>query len=79
MKANQKLRVVVDQVSFYTTVKQVRLGVGDSYKVNDAVRFMLNSLIDRRDWYRQTGKANHQVTGHAGVTPNGLNVQIDVV
>jgi len=64
-KATQKLRVIVDRVSFYTTVRQARDGVGDSMSVNDGVRTVLAAL-----------EADKRAIGMVS-TVNGHNIQVD--
>ena len=35
---SKKFRVIVDGISFYSTAKQIRNGVGDTYSVNAATQ-----------------------------------------
>ena len=48
LKSTQRLRVIVNGVSFYTTARQVRIGVGDRTTVNVAVYHALNKLEQSR-------------------------------
>jgi hypothetical protein len=48
LKASQRLRVIVDGVSFYTKVKQVRDGVGDNTLINRLVASAVET-IERED------------------------------
>jgi hypothetical protein len=47
-KQGQRFRVIVNSVSFYTTAKQIRDGVGDFISVNQAVREAMRALQDTR-------------------------------
>jgi len=71
MKATQKLRIVIDSVSFYTTPKQIRNGLGDSYRVNAAAQKCLLVLEDMRE------NEKFPPIGLVG-TWEGMNVQIDM-
>lgn len=72
MKQTQKLRIVINEVSIFTTPKQIRNGLGDFYKVNAAAQKCLAVLEDMR-------KNDKDITpvGLAG-TWEGMNVQISM-
>ncbi len=70
MKKTQKLRVIVNGVSFYTTAAQVRYGIGDMAKVNAATQKALDALEFQRD-------GGLYCSGLAGVW-EGLQVQVDM-
>ncbi len=71
MKKSQKLRVIVNGVSFYTTVGQIRCNVGDSVRINEAVLSALTALTNQR-------KTTDYATGLAGRW-NNVDVQITVL
>lgn len=72
----QKFRVVSDgKVSFYTTAKQIRSGIGDNTAFNSATLAALNSL--ERTKFAGGGIAEQAATGVAGMW-YGVNVQIDM-
>ncbi|MBT6470920.1 MAG: hypothetical protein HOK52_06630 [Candidatus Marinimicrobia bacterium] len=71
MKATTKIRIIVDYVSFYTTAKEIRQGLGTFDNFNDAARSALNSLETMRN--------------SGGVSPSGLcgkwlgfDIQLDI-
>lgn len=47
-KQGQKLRVIVNGVSVYTTAKQIRMQFGDFTAINNAVTGAMNYLEDLR-------------------------------
>lgn len=65
--ASQKFRVCSGVCSFYATAKQIRSGLGDFSKFNDAVQKSLCALEGMRG----------EAVGLAG-TWEGIQVQIDV-
>jgi len=73
MKLNQntKVRIIIGDVSVFTTVKQIRSGFGTSVSINTAVISALSSLED------QTSKLIKPigVMGHW----SGRTVQLDIV
>lgn len=71
---SKKFRVIVEQVSFYTTAKQIRYGVGDSMFVNAAVQKALDALEFTRSG---SGAADQAAVGIAGMW-EGRNVQINL-
>ena len=73
-KPTQKLRVIIDNVSIYTTAKQVRNGIGDFYSVNAATQKALDALEYTRSG---EGVAEQCAVGLAG-TWEGLNVQLNM-
>lgn len=46
LKQSTKIRIISGKVSFFTTAKQIREGVGDDYYFNSAVQTALMSLED---------------------------------
>ena len=48
MKSTQKLRIVINSVSIFTTPKQIRNGLGDFNKVNVAAQKALLALENMR-------------------------------
>ena len=66
-KPTQKLRVIIDNVSIYTTAKQVRNGIGDFYSVNAATQKALLVL-------ETTKRGSNGIAGRW----DDHNVQIDV-
>lgn len=72
MKATQKLRIIIDSVSLYTTPKQIRNGLGDFYTVNAAAQKCLLVLEDMRE------NEKFPPVGLAG-TWEGKNVQISMI
>ena len=62
-----KYRIIINGVSFYTTAKQIKSGVGDSIDVNYAVRYAYNSL----------GKFEGLATTYHHNGRDPLQVQID--
>jgi hypothetical protein len=73
-KQTQKFRVIVGEVSFYSTAKQIRNGVGDFIKCNAATQKALDSLEYIRSG---TGAADQCTSGLAG-TWEGLQVQLNI-
>ena len=73
-KQNQKFRIIVGQVCFYATSKQIRDGVGDLIQCNQAIREALRALEYIRSG---TGVGDQSTCGLAG-TWEGLNVQINI-
>lgn len=71
MRANQKLRIIINSVSIFTTPKQIRNGLGDFYKVNAAAQKCLLVLEDMRE------NEKFPPVGLAG-TWEGMNVQISM-
>lgn len=68
-KQSQRLRVIVEGIHFYSTVKQVQAGVGDNTRVNSATSMALWQLsLARKDG----------ANGLCGRWDN-LNVQIDLI
>lgn len=71
MKSKQKLRLIINGVSLFTTVKNIQSGIGDSQRANRAAQQALDSLIRLR---------------HADIKPVGISgywydypIQIDLV
>ena len=71
MKSTQKLRIVINSVSIFTTPKQIRTGLGDFYTVNAAAQKALLVLEDMRknDKFPPTG---------LGGTWEGMQVQLSM-
>ena len=72
MKKSQKLRVIVNSVSFYTTAGQIRSNVGDSTRINEAVLTALISLQFQRK------ATKNCAVGLAGRW-NNVDVQLDIL
>ena len=75
-KQTQKFRVIVGDVSFYTTARQIRDGVGALGPCNAALQKALDALE-----YTKSGTVAacklHAACGIAGIW-EGLNVQLDI-
>ena len=69
---NQKFRVIISDVSFYTTATEIRRGVGDTAKPNEAIRKCLDALEFQRSG---SGVADQCACGIAG-TWEDLAVQL---
>ena len=69
-KQTQKFRVIVGDVSFYTTARQIRAGVGALGPCNAALQKALDALE-----YTKSGTV--AACGIAGIW-EGLNVQLDI-
>jgi len=61
LKQSQRLRVIVDGVSFYTTAKQVRNGVGDNTLLNLLVSKGLDTVQEEDLSGYGFTKFDHQV------------------
>jgi len=73
-KPSQKLRVIVNGVSIFTNVRDVRMGVGDFTYVNGAIQKGVRSLEDIRGG---AGAADQCANGLVG-TWDGYQVQVDL-
>ena len=71
---SQKFRVIISDVSFYTTATEIRRGVGDTAKPNEAIRKCLDALEFQRSG---SGVADQCATGLNGIW-EGFNVQLDL-
>ena len=71
-KQTQKFRVIVGDVSFYTTARQIRDGVGALGPCNAALQKALDALE-----YEYTKSGTVAACGIAGIW-EGLNVQLDI-
>jgi hypothetical protein len=72
-KQGQRFRVIVGSACFYATAKQIRDGVGDFVRCNQAVREAMRALQDTR--------SNDDVMACAtglAATYEGLQVQINM-
>lgn len=67
-KQSQRFRIVSGNVSFYTTAKQIREGVGAFTEFNGAVYYALATL-----------ESEYKTFVGLATTRNGIQVQIDVV
>jgi GTP cyclohydrolase III len=74
-ETTQKFRVIISDISFYTTASDIRRGIGDTAKPNAAVQKCLDALEYIRSG---TGVADQCARGIAG-TWEGFNVQVDIV
>ena len=71
---NTKFRVIVGPVSWYTTAKQIREGVGDLLQCNCALIEALMALEHTRSGLGPAEEATSGISGHW----RGLNVQLDI-
>ena len=71
---NTKFRVIVGPVSWYTTAKQIREGVGDLLQCNCALIEALMALEHTRCGAGAAEEATSGISGHW----RGLNVQLDI-
>lgn len=65
----QKFRVVVDEVCFYATKKQILAGIGELSKFNEALQLILLH-------YESVKITDPKVTGFLG-TSLGFRIQLD--
>lgn len=72
MKVSQKLRLIMNGVHLYTTVKQIRNGIGDEYRTNAAAQKCLVAL----EYMRATESV--KPIGLTGAW-EGRSVQIDMI
>jgi adenylylsulfate kinase-like enzyme len=73
MKSN-KVRVIVNGVSFFTTKAQIKRGVGDNSSINLFVQLALEECI--RDGVKGLGRTYQQYDSKMQATP--LNLQINL-
>lgn len=73
-KQTQKFRVIIGDVSFYTTARQIRDGVGALGPCNAA----LQKALDVLEYTKNTKSGTVAACGIAGIW-EGLNVQLDIV
>lgn len=71
---SQKFRVIISDISFYTTATEIRRGVGDTAKPNEAIRKCLDALEFQRSG---SGVADQCASGLGGIW-EGFNVQLDL-
>jgi len=72
-KQTQRFRVIVGDVSFYATARQIRAGVGDFSKCNAATQKALDSL----EYTRSCGGVLSSTVGQSG-TWEGMNIQLNI-
>lgn len=72
---SRKVRVIINGISFYSTVNQIRSGIGDFYTVNAATQKSLDALEYIRSG---TGVADQCTIGIAGIWEN-MNVQLNLM
>ena len=70
---SKKFRVIVGEACFYATAKQIRNGVGDFTKCNDA----LQKALDTLEFQRMSDKRGMKSMGLAG-TWEGIQVQLNL-
>ena len=73
LKPSTKIKIIVDKISFYTTVKQIRADIGTSENFNVATKCALGSLEDMQDADKgcsPIGLAGNWV---------GFNIQLDII
>jgi len=68
---SQKMKVIVDGISFYTTVNQIRAGVGQNSKLNMQVNNLLICLEAKC-------KVDNVILGIGGRLTDSWNIQLDV-
>ena len=72
----QKMRVIISEVCFYTTHQQIKNGVGDFIKMNCAVADALSDLECGR---ARTARSEGQCTTGICGTWHGIQLQLDMV
>lgn len=72
-KPTQKFRIIVNDACFYGNARQIRDGIGDFTRCNDAILQALNSL----EKMRTCDDIYSAARGLAG-TWNGLNIQLNL-
>ena len=72
---DQKFRVIISDISFFTNASNIRRGIGDTAKPNAAVQKCLDALEFIRSG---TGVAEQCARGLSGKW-EGFNVQLDMV
>jgi hypothetical protein len=70
----EKVRVIVNGVSFFTTKAQIKRGVGDNISINYFVQLALEECI--RDGIAGLGRTYQQYDSKMQATP--LNLQINL-
>lgn len=70
----QKFRIIISNISFYSTAGDIRRGVGDTAKPNAAIQKCLDALEFQRSG---SGVADQSASGLSG-TWEGFNVQLDL-
>jgi hypothetical protein len=70
----EKVRVIINGVSFYTTKSQIKRGVGDNASINRFVQLALEECI--RDGIKGLGRTFHLRLDMMRSTP--LNLQINL-
>jgi adenylylsulfate kinase-like enzyme len=70
----EKVRVIVNGVSFFTTKAQIKRGVGDNASINLFVQLALEECI--RDGIKGLGRTFHLYDARMRSTP--LNLQINL-
>jgi len=68
-KPNQKFRLIIGDISIYTTAREIRRGIGDFYKPNAAAQKCLQVLESMQE-------DRIPPAGLAGIW-EGLQVQLD--
>lgn len=68
--AGRVVLVIVDGVSFHTSIRKIRDGVGNNKEINAAVKSTLEALEYLNGYKKRCGIAQ---------TRDGKNVQIDVI
>ena len=70
----EKVRIIVNGVSFFTTKAQIKRGVGDNISINYFVQSALEECI--RDGIAGLGRTYHMYDAKMKSTP--LNLQINL-
>jgi len=71
---SNKVRVIVNGVSFFTTKAQIKRGVGDNASINYFVQLALEECI--RDGIKGLGRTYRQYDAKMKFTP--INLQINL-
>jgi hypothetical protein len=71
LKKSTKIRVITGEVSFFTTVNQIREGVGSKHYYNSGVQAALQSLED----------STSKIVKPSGIASTWVNysIQLDIV
>ena len=69
----QKFRVIISGISFYATAGEIRRGVGDTAKPNEAIRKCLTALENTR-----SGEDVGSCALGLGGNWEGFSVQLDI-
>jgi adenylylsulfate kinase-like enzyme len=71
---SNKVRVIVNGISFFTTKAQIKRGVGDNASINYFVQLALEECI--RDGVKGLGRTYHQYNAKMQSTPLDLQINL---